>query len=249
MTATITIDLKRHTPSGDEALTGTMEWRPTERHIIDDTLYLPHAFLLPVYGVLVLDIPASTVDWCWKVTERFNGNTSVHYYEVPEGASNYGDLVELDPNNLTGPILVPLWRASFDSLESRVTTLELAPGGGGGGLDDEGIAGLVILDGSATRDALLGEFITGEAAGSVFTSLGDGISAANTNAGMAQSAAAAAQNDADTAQSEVNNLELRVAALENAEPPTGLAVIHIGQEDDVPLGTGANTVILRVPAV
>lgn len=114
-------------PDGDVRATGIIRATPTRRRTVGDAIVLPAGFTEDlVDGVAVVELAATSMEWCWRIDELMPVASHTRYVAVPESAEalGYEDLVDVDPATLD-PAVEPeaAWDLALENTDARVEWL------------------------------------------------------------------------------------------------------------------------------
>ena len=120
---TVKIKIEFPEVEGNIPAHGFIEFRPTARQILDDSVVLPNAFTVELdeNGEAIVELAPTTSYFVWGVREKTHAGENF-YVTIPNTTLEveYKDLVRVDPESLDPVIAIPAWEA----LEQRVEDLE-----------------------------------------------------------------------------------------------------------------------------
>lgn len=120
---TVKIKIEFPEAEGNIPAHGYIEFRPTARQILNDSVVLPNAFTVELdeNGEATVELAPTTTYFVWGVREKTHAGENF-YVTIPNTILEvaYEDLVRVDPETLDPIVAIPAW----EDLEQRVEDLE-----------------------------------------------------------------------------------------------------------------------------
>lgn len=120
---TVKIKIEFPEVEGNIPAHGYIEFRPTARQVLEDSVVLPNAFTVELdeNGEAIVELAPTTTAFVWGVREKTHAGENF-YVTIPNTTLEveYEDLVRVDPETLDPIVAIPAW----EDLENRVEALE-----------------------------------------------------------------------------------------------------------------------------
>jgi hypothetical protein len=116
-----TVHIKIEIPSdtGNIPAVGKVEFHPTARQILDDSIVLPAPFIITLdsNGSAVVELAPSSPYFVWRIREKMHGGEN-YFVSVPVVDNiNYEDLVRIDPDTLNPYENMAAWEAVLNEIQ------------------------------------------------------------------------------------------------------------------------------------
>lgn len=120
---TVHIKIEFPEAEGNIPAHGFVEFRPTARQVLDDSVVLPNAFTVELdeLGEATVELAPTTTSFVWGIREKTHAGENF-YVSVPDSGTviQYEDLIRIDPETLDPIVQVPAW----NELEADIAVLQ-----------------------------------------------------------------------------------------------------------------------------